>query len=67
MEAENEEVTFDSVTFDSWRKDMELRSTQFKYWSIALKMEMIFFMFVRSIRSRNFVLFKYAIDQLLPE
>ena len=29
-------------------------------------MEMALFLFVRSIRARNFVLYKYAIDQLFP-
>ena len=54
------------VSFDSWRAEMEVRSAQFQYWSIGLKMEMALFLFVRSIRPRNFVLYKYVIDQLLP-
>ena len=54
------------VSLDSWRAEMEVRSPQFQFWSIALKMEMALFLFVRSIRARNFVLYKYAIDQLLP-
>lgn len=65
MEADESQKN-EKITFDSWRADMEVRLPQFQYWSIALKLEMAFFLFARSIRSRNFILYKYAIDQLLP-
>ena len=44
-----------------WKK----KHPTFHYWSICLRMEMALFSFKRSIRSRNFVLYIYAIDGLL--
>ena len=48
------------VDMQSWRKNMEKTHPTFQYW-----MEKALFMFTRSIRSTNFVLYKYAIDGLL--
>ena len=53
------------LNFESWRAQMETQFPQFRYWSICLKIEMTLFLFTRSIRSRNFVLYIYAINQLL--
>ena len=51
--------------FDTWRKEMEGENPLFQYWSIALKLEMAYFQFIRSLRSRNFTLYRHSIHQLL--
>ena len=53
------------VDMESCRKNMEKIHLTFQHWSLCLRMEMALFMFTRSIRSRNFVLYKYATDDLL--
>ena len=45
---------------------MELESPQFQFWSIALKMEMDYSLFLRSIRSSNFKLYDALIGKFLP-
>ena len=45
---------------------MEEENPFFKYWSIVLKLEMALLQFTRSLRSRNFTLYKHSIHQILP-
>ena len=45
---------------------MEKENPQFLFWSIALKMEMDYLMFLRSIRSSNFRLYISSIARFLP-
>ena len=56
----------DDVVFEDWRVKMEEKSSQFQFWSITLKMELDYLLFLRSIRSGNFELYKFSIRQLLP-
>ena len=44
---------------------MEKENPQFLFWSIALKMEMDYLMFLRSIRSSNFRLYIASIARFL--
>ena len=37
-------------SFDKWRSEMEGENAQFRFWSIALKMELDYLTFLRSIR-----------------
>ena len=60
---QNGEAEEDDIT--TWRGKMECLFPQFQYWSICLKMQMSLLLFVRSIRSRNFVLYKKSINDLL--
>ena len=43
-----------TLNFAEWHASKELESPQFQFWSIALKMKMDYFLFLRSIRSSNF-------------
>ena len=52
--------------FQSWRHRMELEYPQFRYWSISLKMELNLLVFLKSVRSGNFSLYKNALKSLLP-
>ena len=54
------------VNFEAWRAEMEIKSPQFQFWSIALKIEMDYLMFLRSIRSSNFNLYISSIGKFLP-
>ena len=45
---------------------MELLYPQFQFWSITLKMEMDYLLFLRSIRSRKFSLYVRSLGKLLP-
>ena len=44
----------------------ESKCPQFQYRLITLRMECDLLLFLRSIRSRNFQLYKYAIAKILP-
>ena len=54
-----------NVDIQSWRKNLEKNYPTFHYWSVCLRMEMDLFLITRSIRSRNFCLYRYAINILL--
>ena len=45
---------------------MEERSPQFQFWSLTLKIELDYLLFLRSIRSRNFELYVLSIAKILP-
>ena len=55
-----------TLNFAEWRASKEFESPQFQFWSIALKMEMDYFLFLRSIRSSNFKLYVASIGKFLP-
>ncbi|XP_078492496.1 uncharacterized protein LOC144748319 [Ciona intestinalis] len=59
-------LTSETLNFQSWCAKRELESPQFQFWSIALKFELIVLLFVRSIRSRDFELYKYSLSRVLP-
>ena len=54
-----------TILFDNWRSGMEKKSVQFQFWSVALKMELDYLLFLRSIRSGDFNLYKYTISKFL--
>ena len=41
------------MNFESWRAEMEIKSLQFQVWSLVLKMEMDYLLFLQSIRSSS--------------
>lgn len=45
---------------------MEKKHPQFQYWSITLKFQLSVMIFVKSIRSADFQLYKTSINNLLP-
>ena len=53
-------------TFDEWRKEMGSRSPQFKFWSITLKMELDYLLFLRAVCKGDFLLYIASIEKLLP-
>ena len=53
-------------SFEVWRAEMEKENPQFKFWSIALKMEMDYLSFLRSIRSADFKLYVASLRKFLP-
>ena len=53
-------------SFDDWEADCEQLYSQFKFWSLTLKLELLVLTFVRSIRMENFKLYKESIKSLLP-
>ena len=58
--------TSETISFHCWCAEREIESPQFQFWSIALKLELIMLMFVRSIRSGNFELYKYSLSRIMP-
>ena len=55
-----------SILFGTWRSEMEVKIPQFQFWSIALKMQLDYLLFLRAIRSGDFRLYKFSISKLLP-
>ena len=53
-------------TFEEWRVQREEISTQFKYWSTVLQLQLIMLTFVRSLREGNFELYIESLQQLAP-
>ena len=56
----------DILSFESWRIQREAESPQFQFWSITLSFELLILIFVRSMRERNFCLYKDALTSLMP-
>ena len=56
----------ENISFGEWKSNMEERSPQFQFWSLTLKIELDYLLFVRSIRSRNFELYVLSIAKILP-
>ena len=52
--------------FGQWCAEMDEKSPQFQFWSITLSMQKDYLLFLRSIRSRNFDLFVYSLEKILP-
>ena len=55
-----------TLDFVEWRAFNELGNPQFQFWSVALKMEMDYLLFLQSIRSSNFKLYVESIGKFLP-
>ena len=58
--------TSKTISFHSWCAVREIESPQFQFWLISLKLERIMLIFVRSIRSGNFELYKYSLSRIMP-
>ena len=54
------------MNFEVWRDEMEIKSPQLQFWTIALKMESDYLLFLRSIRFSNFKLCISSIRKFLP-
>ena len=53
-------------SFSDWRKQAELESPQFHYWSLTLHLQLTIVKIVRSLREGNFQLCKDACQSLEP-
>ena len=51
---------------DQWCSEKCKESPQFKYWYITLEFQLLIFIFIKSLRQRNFSLYKDALSKLLP-
>ena len=54
------------VTFEHWCYVMEENNPNFKYWTLTLKFDMILLLFLRSIHSGDFKLYKVSMKLALP-
>ena len=45
---------------------MEEKSPTFQFWSIVLKMKLVLFTFLRSIRTGNFQLYFHSLEKMIP-
>ena len=59
-------TTEENQWFEDWRNYCEEKFPQFRSWSLTLKLELMIFSFLRSIRVGSFALYKEAIQCLLP-
>ena len=53
-------------SFSDWRKQAELESPQFHYWSLTLHFQLTILIFFQSLREENFQLYKDACKSLAP-
>ncbi len=56
----------DVLSMEEWIKQQESIHPQFKYWNTALQLELLAFIFVRSIREGKFLLYLQTIKEILP-
>ena len=54
------------LAFIDWRKQAEIESPHFHYWSLTLHLQLTILIFVRSLREGNFQLYKDAFSSLVP-
>lgn len=54
------------MSFEDWCENRKEQSPQFRYWHLVLSMEMVIFIFIRSLREANFSLYCHALYQLIP-
>jgi len=54
------------LTFNQWRSERSLQSTQFQYWDTVLELELTMLTFLHSIRKPNFALYVESLEKLLP-
>ena len=54
------------LTFDAWQKNMEAESATAKFWFTVINMDIILFMFVRSLRETDFELFRKCLEEMKP-
>ncbi|KAE8743466.1 hypothetical protein FOCC_FOCC010918 [Frankliniella occidentalis] len=54
------------VTMEPWLEERAKQSPTFKYWLLVLRLELLLFKFVRSVREARFDSFKESIILMLP-
>ena len=54
------------LNFDAWRESLEAESATAKFWFTVIDMDIILFMFVRSIRETDFELFRKCLEEMKP-
>jgi hypothetical protein len=52
--------------FSDWCSSQSVISPQFKYWLMTLNFEILILMFITSLRSGNFELYKASLTKLMP-
>ena len=55
-----------NMNFSEWGLKMERESPTFQFWSIILKMELVLFAFLRSVRSGNFQHYLDSMKKMIP-
>ncbi|KAK3926365.1 Centromere-associated protein E [Frankliniella fusca] len=56
----------DPLSFEEWCQETRQKSIQFRFWDIALALELCVLVFVRAIRTADFGLYKAALKMLVP-
>lgn len=54
------------IEFNDWEKERSAKYPQFKYWNQTLNFELTIFVFIKSIRSGNFMLYIESLEKLIP-
>ena len=52
--------------YKDWRQNHQSNSVTAKYWFSAMELEILLFMFIRSLRDSNFDLFIRCFEEMLP-
>ena len=55
-----------ALPFDDWCLENMASTPQFQFWYIALQLEMMLLLFVRSLREANFALYVDALSKMIP-
>ena len=54
------------LDFEAWCEHRKLQSPQFQFWHLALTMELVILLLIRSFREANFYLYCQALAKLIP-
>ena len=52
--------------YKDWKEDLKRRSATATYWFTVIELEMLLFLFVRSLRQSDFSLFTPSFEAMLP-
>ena len=63
---ENTDSTGELLAEADWELRCEQNHPQFKFWNLVLQLELLFFEYVKSLRTGNFALYVETIELLLP-
>ena len=53
-------------SYEEWKVDLKKKSINALYWFTVMKLEILLFMFLKSLRSADFVIFWSCIKEILP-
>ncbi|KAL9954824.1 hypothetical protein ACROYT_G042404 [Oculina patagonica] len=56
----------DALPFDNWCSQQASAVPQFQFWYTTLQLQLLFFVFLRSIRQSSFTLYSNALHKMLP-